>query len=89
MLLQFPFGEGPHETPVVLDCSGRDDGIHHGLIRHAVVYKQYVILLYVGPFICNIVAQAGHSHRCGDYSAIIDAVLDAAERYKKEGGINV
>ena len=34
-------------------------------------------------------ALAGNICRCGDYSAIIDAVLDAAERYKKEGGINV
>ena len=34
-------------------------------------------------------ALAGNICRCGDYSAIIDAVLDAAERYKKESGINV
>ena len=34
-------------------------------------------------------ALAGNICRCGDYSAIIDAVLDAAERYRKEGGINV
>ena len=34
-------------------------------------------------------ALAGNICRCGDYSAIIDAVLDAAERYKKDGGINV
>ena len=34
-------------------------------------------------------ALAGNICSCGDYSAIIDAVLDAAERYKKEGGINV
>ena len=34
-------------------------------------------------------ALAGNICRCGDYSAIIDAVLDAAERYNKEGGINV
>ena len=34
-------------------------------------------------------ALAGNICRCGDYSAIIDAVLDAAERYRKEGVINV
>ena len=34
-------------------------------------------------------ALAGNICRCGDYSAIIVAVLDAAERYKQEGGINV
>lgn len=34
-------------------------------------------------------ALAGNICRCGYYSAIIDAVLDAAERYKKDGGINV
>ena len=34
-------------------------------------------------------ALAGNICRCGDYSAIIDAVLDAAERYRNEGGINV
>lgn len=35
------------------------------------------------------ISLAGNICRCGDYSAIVDAVLDAAETYRKEGGFHV